>query len=70
VLGGSELVVDPHLAARGFFPPVGHPDPDLADVRLVGLGWRFADEGPIPLRPPPALGSTQLDEEDGVRCTE
>ena len=39
-----------------FFPEIDHPDPDLGRARLVGLPWRFADQGPLPLAPPPALG--------------
>jgi crotonobetainyl-CoA:carnitine CoA-transferase CaiB-like acyl-CoA transferase len=58
VRGADELVGDAHLAARGFFPEIAHPDPDLRTGRLVGLPWRFAGAGPLPLRPPPALGST------------
>lgn len=54
----DELITDSHLAARGFFPEITHPDPDLGTGRLVGLPWRFAGEGPIPLAPPPALGSS------------
>lgn len=53
----EELVTDEHLVARGFFPEIIHPDPDLGIARLVGLPWRFAGEGPVPLAPPPALGS-------------
>ena len=58
VRSAEELVIDEHLAARGFFPEITHPDPSLGTARLVGLPWRFAGEGPVPLAPPPALGST------------
>jgi crotonobetainyl-CoA:carnitine CoA-transferase CaiB-like acyl-CoA transferase len=54
----DELVNDSHLTERGFFPEIAHPDPDLGTARLVGLPWRFAGEGPLPLSPPPALGSS------------
>jgi crotonobetainyl-CoA:carnitine CoA-transferase CaiB-like acyl-CoA transferase len=53
----DELVGDPHLVARGFFPEIVHPDPDIGAARLVGLPWRFYGHGAIPLRPPPALGN-------------
>lgn len=53
----EELVSDERLTARGFFPEIAHPDPDLGIARLVGLPWRFAGEGPVSLGPPPALGS-------------
>ena len=59
---GAELIAEPHLCARGFFPEIDHPDPELGRTRIVGLGWRFAGEGPIPLRPPPRLGDTTLRE--------
>ena len=53
----DELVTDAHLARRGFFPEIDHPDPDIGVARLVGLPWRFTGEGPVRLAPPPALGS-------------
>lgn len=53
----EDLITDPHLAARGFFPEVAHPDPEIGTARLVGLPWRFVGRGPVPLAPPPALGS-------------
>jgi crotonobetainyl-CoA:carnitine CoA-transferase CaiB-like acyl-CoA transferase len=64
VLDGRGLVADAHLVARGFFAAIDHPDPELTDARIVGLGWRFVGEGPVALRPPPALGSTTLDADD------
>jgi hypothetical protein len=51
-------VTDAHLASRGFFPEVAHPDPGLGTARIVGLPWRFSGRGPLPLAGPPALGST------------
>jgi crotonobetainyl-CoA:carnitine CoA-transferase CaiB-like acyl-CoA transferase len=60
VLDGAALVADAHLRARGFFPRIDHPASDLEDARLVGLGWRFVGEGPVPMRPPPGLGTTSF----------
>ena len=55
---GSELVDDPHLVDRGFFPWVEHPE--LGRCRLVGLPWRVAGQGPLPLGAPPTLGDANL----------
>jgi crotonobetainyl-CoA:carnitine CoA-transferase CaiB-like acyl-CoA transferase len=60
---GGELIDNPHLRARDFFPRIEHPDPDIPEPRLIGLAWRVAGEGPWPLRPPPRLGEYQLGEE-------
>jgi len=60
VWSGADLIEDPHLSERGFFPEIDHPDPELGRKRIVGLGWRFAGEGPIPLAPPPRLGDAFL----------
>jgi len=62
VWSGADLIAEPHLRARGFFPEIDHPDPELGRKRIVGLGWRFAGEGPIPLAPPPRLGNVMLPE--------
>ncbi|RAU99987.1 carnitine dehydratase [Mycobacterium colombiense] len=58
----EDLVVDPHLAIREFFPEIAHPDPDIGTARLVGLPWRFAGQGPVRLMPPPALGNANAHE--------
>ncbi len=68
VRGAGELIADPHLNHRQFFPEIDHPDPDLGRARLVGLPWRFRGEGPIPLAPPPALGSSNPDHERTVHA--
>lgn len=57
---GADLIRDPHLDTREFFPRVDHPDPDLTEARLVGLAWRFVGEPAIRLRPPPLLGEYEL----------
>lgn len=59
----EDLVADEHLTARGFFPEITHPDPEIGTARLVGLPWRFAGLGPIPLAPPPALGNANARQE-------
>ncbi|WP_255507119.1 CoA transferase [Mycolicibacterium sp. 018/SC-01/001] len=64
----SELVVDKHLATRQFFPEIDHPAEDLETARLVGLPWRFAGEGSVPLVPPPALGSSTADYLDAAEA--
>ncbi|OBG39539.1 CoA transferase [Mycobacterium sp. E3198] len=58
----EDLISDPHLAIRGFFPEIAHPDPDICTARLVGLPWRFVGQGPVPLMPPPALGNANAHE--------
>ncbi|WP_242661389.1 CoA transferase [Mycobacterium mantenii] len=59
----EDLVADEHLAARGFFPEITHPDPEIGTARLVGLPWRFAGLGAIRLAPPPALGNANARQE-------
>ena len=52
---------DAHLGARGFFPRVDHPDPDIDDARIVGMPWRMAGEGALVQSPPPRLGDANAD---------
>ena len=59
VATGPDLVADPHLIERDFFPVVDHPG--LGTAQVVGLPWRFGDGAPIALTGPPRLGSTPLD---------
>lgn len=49
----ADLVDSPHLAERGFFAPVTHPD--WGERRLVGIPWRRYGEPPFPLGTPPTL---------------
>jgi crotonobetainyl-CoA:carnitine CoA-transferase CaiB-like acyl-CoA transferase len=48
------LIADQHLAARGFFYPLQHPD--WGERRLVGLPWRLAGQGPLPIGVTATLG--------------
>jgi crotonobetainyl-CoA:carnitine CoA-transferase CaiB-like acyl-CoA transferase len=61
VMAAEDLIVDDHLLDRGFFAPVTHEE--WGTRRLVGLPWRFVGEGPVPLRPPPRVGSFELPAE-------
>jgi crotonobetainyl-CoA:carnitine CoA-transferase CaiB-like acyl-CoA transferase len=54
----STLITDRHLADRGFFVEVEHPD--WGRRRLIGLPWRIAGGAPFPLGTPPLLEA--LDE--------
>jgi crotonobetainyl-CoA:carnitine CoA-transferase CaiB-like acyl-CoA transferase len=58
---GTDLLEDVHLRARGFFPRIDHPDPDIEDARLVGMPWRIAGEGPLVQSPPPRLGDANAE---------
>lgn len=59
VLDADDLIADRHLADRGFFAAVDHPAWDTR--RIIGVPWRFADAGPLSLRPPPLLGDANAD---------
>lgn len=60
----ADLIADPHLEARGFFTPVQHPV--WGRQRLIGMPWREAGAGPLPLRPPPLLATAEPVEVDAV----
>ena len=61
---GADLVTDPHLEARGFFPLVEHPV--WGRRRLIGIPWREAGCLPLPLRHPPLLGAADPVAVDSV----
>lgn len=54
VLGGSELLCDPHILARNVFQTVSHPL--LGAQRVIRAPWRLGSEEP-PLEPSPLLGA-------------
>jgi crotonobetainyl-CoA:carnitine CoA-transferase CaiB-like acyl-CoA transferase len=58
----ADLLGDAHLEARGFFPHIDHPDPDIGDARIVGMPWRMVGEGPLGQTPPPRLGNGNADQ--------
>jgi crotonobetainyl-CoA:carnitine CoA-transferase CaiB-like acyl-CoA transferase len=58
----ADLLGDAHLEARGFFPHIDHPDPDIGDARIVGMPWRMVGEGPLVQTPPPRLGNGNADQ--------
>jgi crotonobetainyl-CoA:carnitine CoA-transferase CaiB-like acyl-CoA transferase len=60
VVTAADLVASPALAERGLFVPVEHPE--WGRKRLVGVPWRPHGGPPLPLRPPPPLGTE--DRED------
>ncbi len=50
-----ELLEDPHLAARGYYEQVEHPE--VGAWAMHGWLWRTTDAGPCVLAPAPDLGS-------------
>jgi crotonobetainyl-CoA:carnitine CoA-transferase CaiB-like acyl-CoA transferase len=58
VWGAKSLIEDEHLAAREFFPVSHHPE--LGARRVVGMPWRRAGEGPLPLGDTPLLGNAAV----------
>lgn len=61
VMAAEDLIADEHLLNRGFFAAVTHEE--WGTRRLIGLPWRFVGEDPVPLRPPPRIGSFELPDE-------
>lgn len=54
VRGALEAVDEPHLAARGWFVSMTHPD--VGTHKYNGFPWRFADCELLAHTPPPRLG--------------
>lgn len=54
VMSALMLVRDDHLAARGYFPRVVHPE--MGEHPTTHPVWRFADRPQPPLRPAPCFG--------------
>jgi crotonobetainyl-CoA:carnitine CoA-transferase CaiB-like acyl-CoA transferase len=51
----SEVVADPHVAARDVIAELEHPAAD--SVRVVGAPWQLGTGRPSALRPPPQVGN-------------
>jgi crotonobetainyl-CoA:carnitine CoA-transferase CaiB-like acyl-CoA transferase len=58
VLTPRQLTEDPHLAERGFFTPLTHPE--LGTRQVIGIPWRPMGGGAIPLASPPTMDPGQL----------
>lgn len=51
VADAAALLADGHLATRGFFTEITHPE--WGTRKIVGIPWRQCGAPPIPLGPPP-----------------
>jgi crotonobetainyl-CoA:carnitine CoA-transferase CaiB-like acyl-CoA transferase len=54
VLKGGEVLVDPHLEARGFWDVVHHPE--AGPYKQVSTPWRLSKSPRRPTLPAPSLG--------------
>jgi benzylsuccinate CoA-transferase BbsF subunit len=54
VLGGGEVIVDPHLEARGFWDTVDHPE--VGTYRQVTTPWKLSEQPRQATSPAPNLG--------------
>jgi len=59
VLKGGETLVDPHLAARGFWDVVNHPE--AGTYTQVSTPWRLSKSPRRPTTPSPSLGEHNRD---------
>lgn len=57
VLDAGQLLSDPHLAQRGFFESIEHPEADgIGTKEYLGRGWRLFSGNPRIQGPAPKLG--------------
>jgi benzylsuccinate CoA-transferase BbsF subunit len=64
VLKGGETLVDPHLAARGFWDVVNHPE--AGTYTQVSTPWRLSKSPRRPTTPSPSLGEHNHDVLGGL----
>jgi crotonobetainyl-CoA:carnitine CoA-transferase CaiB-like acyl-CoA transferase len=63
-MSNKDLAEDPHLAARGFFVDLEHPE--VGKRHHAGLPWRFSDTACAVRAPAPTLGQHTREVLEGL----